>query len=106
MKYPQTVTLERYVSKDAYHNVTYGTPETIPAFIDYTIKKVIDFTGTEIVTSAWISFPPGTIIDYKDRVTLPDGSKPVIGSIAPICNYRTRTTQYIEVYVSKGRPGG
>jgi hypothetical protein len=106
MKYPQAIGLQKYSAIDAYHNITYGTSQNIPAFIDYTIKKVMDFTGAEIVTSAWIALPPNTSIDYRDKITLPDGSTPIIGSIAPICNYRTRQTQYIEVYVSKGRPGG
>lgn len=106
MRFPQSITLEKFVSRDAYHNITYGAPSTVHAAIEYIIKKIIDATGTEIVTSAWIALPPNTSISYNDKITLPDNSTPVIGSIAPVFNYRTKQNHYIEVYVSKARQGG
>ena len=105
MRFVQSVSLSKFVSRDAYHNVTYGAPSTISANIDYTIKKIIDATGNEIVTYAWIALPPTTSINYNDKLTLPDNSNPVIGSISPIYNYRTQSTEYIEVYVSINRGG-
>jgi len=105
MKFVQSVTIEPLVSKDAYHNSTYGTSVSVKANIDYIIKNMIDSRGNEIITSAWVALPAGTAITYDSRITLPDGSKPYVGSICPAMNYRTKKVEYIEVYLGRLKPG-
>jgi len=105
LKFVQSVSIAPFVSKDAYHKVTYGTAVTVKANVDYIIKNMIDSRGNEIVTSAWIALPAGTSLTYDSKITLPDGSTPYIGSIAPAVNFRTGNTEYIEVYVSRLKPG-
>ena len=105
MKFSQSVGIEPFVSKDAHHNVTYGAATTVPANVDYITKKITDQNGKEIVSTAWVALPPGTVLTGKERVTLPNGSKQFIGSFGPATNFRTGETHYIEVYVSKVKPG-
>lgn len=105
MKFVQSVGIEPFVSKDAHHNCTYGTSVTIAANADYITKKITDQNGKEIVSTAWMALPPETVLSGNERITLPNGSKQFIGSHGPATNYRTGETHYIEVYVSKVKPG-
>jgi hypothetical protein len=105
MFFTDSVVLEKFVSQDIYSKVTYASPQTIPADIDYIQKNIKDFRGNTILTSAWIALPPETNIGLADRITLPDHTTPFIGSISPIKDYRRGIVHYIEVYVSRQRPG-
>ena len=101
MIFTQSIILEKRISQDVYGSGTYGDPSTVPAAIDYVIKNIKDFKGNTILTSAWIAVPPGTNIDLSDRLTMPDGTNPYIGSVAPTFNYRTGDVHYIEVFVGR-----
>lgn len=105
MKFNQSVTVTPYVSEDVYGKRTYGTPVTLSCLIDYTIKNIKDFDGNNFLTAAWIAFPTGTVIHYTDKITLPDGTHPYIGSISEIKNHRDGTTHYLEVYTGRVAPG-
>lgn len=105
MKFVQTVQIEPFVSKDAHHNVTYGTAATVSANVDYITKKITAQNGNEIVSTAWVALPPETVITGNERITLPNGTKQFIGSFGPATNYRKGETHYLEVYVSKVKPG-
>jgi hypothetical protein len=105
MEFPQSVIIEPFAEKDVDGNVTYGTPVTSDACVDYLIKNIKDFRGNELITSAWIALPPTASIAYNSRVTLPDGSKPYIGSIGEAYDYESKTVIYKEVYVGRVKPG-
>lgn len=105
MIFPHYITLERFVSTDLYGEVTYEPPEKIPATLDYVIKDIRDFRGNTILTSAWIALPPDTKIGLRDKITMPDGTAPYIGTIGPTWDYRRNRVHYIEVYVARARPG-
>jgi hypothetical protein len=105
MDFPETVTIAPFVSSDVYGNITHGEGVTVPACIDYLIKNIKDFRGNEFITSAWVALPPATTIGYRDKLTLPDGSSPYIGSIGRAYDYESKTVVYIEVYTGRVKPG-
>src|SRR5665647_1421872 len=105
MKFSKSITLAPYVSKDAFHKNTYGTAVTVDANIFPIIKIYTDKSGSEVVSSAKLMLPKNTVIGYDDKITLPDNSTPYIGSIASESNQRTGECHYIEVYLSRLKPG-
>jgi hypothetical protein len=105
LDFPRTVTIAPYVSKDAHMAVTYGTPITYPACVEYITKYMINFRGASFITSSWVALPPGTPVTVQDKITLPDGSTPYIGSIAEAYDEEAHQVIYIEVYVGKTAPG-
>jgi len=105
MKFSRSITLAPYVSKDAFHKNTYGTAVTVAANIFSIIKVYTDKSGSEVISSAKLMLPKTTIIGYEDQITLPDGTTPYIGSIAAESNQRTGECHYIEVYLSRIKPG-
>ncbi len=105
MKFNTSISVAPYVSEDVYGKRIYGTPVILPCNIDYTIKNIKDFRGNAFITASWLAFPPGTTIDYKDKITLPDGTHPYIGSISKIQNQRNGTIHYLEVYTGRVAPG-
>ena len=72
--FPSQVTRYPYVSKDAHHKVTWGTPETLYCKYAKLSKMVEGQNGKAVLAVAWTQFPNGTSIDYDDKIILPDGS--------------------------------
>jgi hypothetical protein len=103
--FSRSVTIAPWVSTDVYGKDTYGTPVRSEANIDYIIKDIKDFRGNEFITSAWIALPPTTRIFWKDKVTLPDGSSPYIGSIGEGYDEESKQLSYREIYVGRVKPG-
>lgn len=87
MYFPSSVTREPHVSKNAYHVVTYGAPQTLSCKYQSLSEKILDKNGEETLISAWLMFPASTSLNYDDRITLPDGSKPNIAKIMHINNH-------------------
>lgn len=100
MFYPSKVTLEKYISKNAHHQTTYGTPQTPSCQYQELIQKVKDSNGEDVIATAWLLFPPSVEIDYLDKITLPDGTHQKIVSIARIKNHMGKDKN-VEVYLSK-----
>ncbi len=74
---PHTITVEAYVGSGAYGDV-YGSPVEIDrCFVDARQKRVrvstADAAGAEVVSSAQVYCPPGTVVPPSSRVTLPSG---------------------------------
>lgn len=77
--FPHTITLESYAGVDGYSKPRYGSPTSYTARVEYKARLVKDSRGNEVVSSATVYLmivPPG--LSDKDRITLPDGKKPVI----------------------------
>ncbi len=73
-----TVTLAAYTSQDVYGSPTYASPQTVPARIEYKVRRVVDHTGQERVSRARVFLDGDVVLDLRDRVTLPDGTSPPI----------------------------
>ena len=75
---PNTVTIAPWVSADSYSKSTYGTAVSHTCLLVRSPKMVRTVTGQEKVSMAqvYLTSAPGTSV--KDRVTLPDGTTPVI----------------------------
>jgi hypothetical protein len=101
IEFTRSVTLTPCISKDSFGKVTYGTPFTVPACISYTIKNIIDMRGNTFITSAKIDIPYDTHIVSEDKITLPNGSTPYIGSISEAYDEEARKVLYKIVYVGK-----
>jgi hypothetical protein len=100
MNFLQTVIIEPYVSKDAFHKSTYGEGVSVPANVqDITSRDSNGKVGAMTTVSAWVALPPSTSITNEDRITLPNGSVTLIKSLSLIENYRTGSVQYIEVNI-------
>jgi len=99
MKFPDTVTVEPFASKNASHEVSYGTSRSQKC--NYTELKEVTAEGDNTIVSAWIAFPPGTSISSEDRITLADGTKPAISSIQRIERPSRKKEEYVRVILGK-----
>ncbi len=99
--FPSLVTRYPYVSKDAHHKITWGTPETLSCRYAKFSKKVEDQNGNEVLSVAWTSFPAGTSINDNDKVVLPDGSFSKIVLIRKIHDHMGRDI-CTDVYYGEG----
>ena len=79
--FTQTVSHAGVSSRDTFGSPTYGSATSYSARVVYKNRRVRDFAGAEVVSTAqaWIKGAPS--ISPIDRVTLPDGSTPVIASV-------------------------
>ena len=53
-------------------DATYGTPVTHACRIDYTIKRALNATGTEVTSTATVFI--AALIGKEDKITFPDGT--------------------------------
>jgi len=79
--FSSTVTIEPYTGQNLYGEPDYGDAVEYPALIRYRTRKVLDREGREVVSSAQVYLNGDVGIDVRDRITLPDGTSPVIISI-------------------------
>jgi hypothetical protein len=92
---PNTITISPWSSADGYGKPTYGAAVTHTCLLVRTPKMIRTVTGQEKVSMAqiYLTSAPGTSV--KDKVTLPDGTTPVILNID---TYPSDTeTSYFEV---------
>ena len=75
---PDSITIEPYVSQNAYGKPTHGAAVTTPCLIQSYGKMIRLDNGQEIVASTQIMTPHDTVVNTKSRLTLPDGSRPLI----------------------------
>lgn len=80
------IDLEAFVSRDVFGAPSYAASVAVQCRIEGTNKKVFARTRTdpqymERIASGRIYLPPTPVITINDRVTLPDGSQPVILSV-------------------------
>jgi hypothetical protein len=80
------VIIEAFAGFDSYAQRTYGAPRTVKARVVYTPKLVRNREGQEVVGSV-VVYTSDDSITGDDRITLPDGTQPVVLSVN-----RSRTT--------------
>jgi hypothetical protein len=76
----QTITIESVASRDGYGKPAYGPARTYRARVVGKIRMVRDANGEERVSSATVHVDATDIVP-TDRITLPDGSQPLVLSV-------------------------
>lgn len=79
--FKQTVTVEPYTGQNQYAEPTYGASVQYSAFVQRKTKLVRDRAGREVVSMAQVYLDGSVNVGVQDRITLPDGSQPVILSV-------------------------
>jgi hypothetical protein len=97
----QSITIAPFSAQDALGKKTYGTAVTVKCLINYVEKNIKDFDNNEFITSAVIRIPGVSTVERQDKITLPNGDTPYIGSISQKTNYRVNRVSYTEVWVGR-----
>ena len=77
----QTITIEPASGMDAYGQSSYGTGVSVPARVEGRNRVVVDAQGNNAVSSTTIYVDGPTVVTTSSRITLPDGTTPLILSI-------------------------
>jgi len=75
------IVIEKFSASDGYGDSSFGTPTSYKARIVRKPRMVRSSTGEDVVSMATIYLADESGVTVKDRVTMPDGSKPLILSI-------------------------
>lgn len=74
---PETVTVNSYVSQSVSGAKTYNpTAVSYPARIELKNHRIVDMNGREILAKGRVFLGTTTIIDTRDKLTLPAGYVP------------------------------
>lgn len=76
---------ERYLEvQDSYGTPQYAAPVQLPARVEHAPTRIVTAEGEERLSRARV-FLDGTVeIDLRDRITLPDSTRPAILVVAPM----------------------
>lgn len=99
MDFPDRCMIEPLLAKDVYGECVYSTPISVKC--NYRETSGMNAEGSNIITSAWIAFPPRTVITHDTRVTLLDGQQPAVMAIEPIKLGSCHRIEYIRVLTGK-----
>jgi len=97
MFFPATVTLKPCTSRDSHHKPTYGTSQS-PSCRYVKKTETID---NDVLTVAWLQFPPATVINKDDLITLPDSTTAPVTLVIPVYT-PNQILVCVEVYLGKG----
>jgi hypothetical protein len=78
----QSVTIETPGIPDQYGNTSTGTATAYPAIVIQTNKLIRDREGNQVVSSCQVFLPSTVSVDPEAKITLPDGTQPVILNVA------------------------
>jgi len=96
----QSVTIETFNAIDEYGDPSYNVGVVYKAMVQRRVKMIRDFKANEAVStcSVLMDGPVSAILDKfgRDRITLPDGTKPLIMAIEDGID-DTGETIYVEV---------
>jgi hypothetical protein len=95
----QSVTIETFHSIDQYGDPSYNAAITSRALVQKKIRKVITLQGQEAVSSTLVILPSSVTLDAfgRDRITMPDGKKPIILAIEDAIDNDTGINDHNEV---------
>jgi hypothetical protein len=105
LNFTRSVTIAPYTGEDRYGERTFGTARIVPAILVWMVKDIKDFRGNTFIADAWVAIPPEYTVGERDKVTLPNGSSPYIGSISKVYDEEAEEYLYTEIYVGKVAPG-
>lgn len=75
---PLTVTVAPFVSRDSYGVATYGTARPYRARVNYKQHYIRKSEGEMVPARGMVWLATSDAISVNDRVTLPDGTTPLI----------------------------
>ena len=84
--FKDTVTIEAYVSQNAYGEPTYGSPTTYPARVEIKSRRIAGSGGVEIAARGRVLLLTTTVPSSKDRMTLPAWAAPTQPPILAVGN--------------------
>ena len=77
----ETVTHEPYTGQNAYGAPQYGAPVQLAARVAYRVTTLTNAQGQERTSTSVVYLNGDVEISVRDRITLPDGSKPAIQGV-------------------------
>lgn len=75
---PRTVTIEPFLGRDQYTKPTYGAGVDYKARLQDRFQMVRNAEGEQVVARGIAYIACTAAVSVKDRITLPDGSQPII----------------------------
>lgn len=75
---PHTVQIAPFSSSNSYGEPSFGSDVAYTCLIEKKPRRVLGFDNKEIVSSVTVYLTSAPSISPRDRITLPDGSKPQI----------------------------
>jgi hypothetical protein len=105
LNFTRSVIIAPYTGEDKYGERTYGTAVVVPAILVWLVKDIKDFRGNTFIADAWVAIPPEYNVSERDKITLPNGASPYIGSISKVFDEEAEEYLYTEIYVGKVAPG-
>lgn len=70
---PPTVTIEPLLGQTGSGAPAFGDPVTVEAIVDQTRRRVLDSSGSEVISESMLLCAAGTSCPDGSRITLPDG---------------------------------
>ncbi len=77
----QTVAIEPWSGNNAYGEARYGPGASYPARVQEKVKMIRNAKGQEVVSTAQVYLDGVVPVTVKDRITLPNGTQPLIQAI-------------------------
>ena len=76
----QTISVAKFKRLDQYGDAVYDldNPQSVQCRVSYRPQMIRDGDGREVVSSAQVWTSGNTGITVQDKVTLPDGSSPIL----------------------------
>jgi hypothetical protein len=74
----ESLTIEPATTIHSYGRYSFGTAVNVAARIVPKTQKIIDKNGQDVISSAEIYVDSSATVTVNDRITLPDGTKPII----------------------------
>lgn len=102
-----TITIHPYTGETLYGVDTYGTPETVPAFVSYKQAPVQSRTGQTIISKASVIILKKLTraIDINDKIVLPDGTSGPIIDVSGFANPDTSKPFTNKIFIGKEPTG-
>ncbi len=91
----QPIIVERWTGQDAYSKPLYSAPVTIMGQVSGVAQLIRTASGQEAASNTTIILPGDAAIGVKDRLTLPDGTRPAILSVTTVPDQAGNLTKQV-----------
>ncbi len=94
----QSISIETPGAYDDFGNPSTGTSTSYLAIVVQQNKMVRDRSGNQVVSSCQIFLPGSVVLDPESKITLPDGTQPVILNVGSTPDFDTGNNLVTEIY--------
>jgi len=97
----QSLVVQAFSTFDQYGNPSWATTtaaSTYDALIVQKVTPIRDRNGVQVVSNTQIYLSGNTTIDIEDKLTLPDGSQPLIIAVQKYPNFGGTTDILTQVF--------